>query len=218
MTTLKKLTYQVMRMLSNGPRPKDSKLSERYLNEQIIQVTNSLLKLSWFNDKNQGANDINHMMIATYDDCTVLNDTVRRRNYIELPAYPVNLPNQLGIQQVRPLTGKPVMDVAMPLIMPNELEIFRGLLYGSEVMKDQFTAEPDRKKIWFSEKGNKTLLQCGVTNVEVKMVIVDPSQLEEDEPFPVSANMEIDILKEVLVMNGYTPNKAADLINNDSPQ
>lgn len=219
MTTLVKMRAQVKRLLSAGTTPKDSKLSDAYIVEELRQVSYGLLKLEWYKGKNEGDNGALSLCIATYENQTVLNDTVRKRNYIVKPAYAMNVPSDLGnigIQQVKPQTGIPGKDVAMIPVQPHEWELFRNLLVGAEIMKDQFTYEDDRNKIWFTKKAEKTLLESNITKVEVKMLVHDPAQITEDEPYPVPPEMEIEMIKGVLLLHGYTPQKAADLINNDN--
>lgn len=216
MITLVKIKAQVKRLLSAGTAPKDSKLNDDYLIMELRQVSYGLLKLEWFNSKNEGDNSILPLCIATYENVTVLNDTVRKRNYCVKPAYAMALPGGIGIQQVKPFTGIPARDVAMIPIQPHEWELFRSLLVGEEILKDQFTFEDDRDKIWFSKKNNKTLLESLITKVEIKMAVHDPTQLSETDPYPIPPEMEMEIIKGVLLLHGYTPAVAHDMINNDN--
>lgn len=216
-TTLNKMRAQVKRLLSAGTTPKDSKLSDAYIIEELRQVSYGLLKLEWYNSKNADDNSVLPLCIATYENVAVVNDTTRKRNYCVKPAYSMNLPGGIGIQQVKPMTGIPGIDVAMIPVQPHEWELFRSVLAGAEVMKDQFTYEEDRNKIWFTKKGEKTLLQCNITAVEIKMLTHDPSQIDPDDNYPVPPEMEMEMIKGVLLLHGYTPQKAADLVNNDNP-
>lgn len=213
MTTLKKLSYQGMRLLSGGTKPRDSKLSDQYIQEEIKQITAKLIRTEWFGLKNAGENAVSPYCIATYPNLAVQSDATSGRNYIDLPAQPMNIPGGEGIQQVKPQTGEPDIDRAMVLIKPNEFEMFRSLLVGAEIMKDQFCAEPDRSKIWFTEINDETLLDQDITDVELKMVVIDPSQVGENDAYPIPPEMEIDILKELLVLHGYNPQQAHDMIN-----
>lgn len=217
MSTLTKMCFQCKRLLSAGTRPKDSKLSDAYIIEELRQVSYGLLKLEWYAGKNGDDNSVLPLCIATYENQTVLNDTVRKRNYIVKPAYSMNLPGGIGIQQVKPQTGIPGKDVAMIPVQPHEWELFRSLLVGAEIMKDQFTFEDDRNKIWFTKKAEKTLLECNITKVEVKMLVHDPAQITADEPYPVPPEMQMAMVRGVLELHGFTPQKAADLVNNDNP-
>lgn len=217
MTTLNKLKSQVKRLLSAGTPPKDSTLNDAYIIEELRQVSYGLLKLEWYKTKNEGDNSVLPLCIATYENVTVLNDTVRKRNYCVKPAYSMNLPGGIGIQQVKPYTGIPGKDQAMIPVQPHEWELFRSVLAGAEIMKELFTFEEDRDKIWFTKKGEKTLLDLGITKVEVKQVVHDPTQLDSDDPYPVPPEMEMEIIRGVLALHGYTAKEIADKINNDNP-
>lgn len=218
MTTLRKLQHQIDRLLSAGPKTKDSKLSTKYIQTEIIQIANSLIKLEHYQKMNRGERDVDALRIATYRDLEVKDDDIYGRNYIELPAYPENLPDGVGIQQVKPQTGNPTDDRAMVIIMPNEVEIFGELLFGMEILKDQFCAQPDRDKIFFTSKNDETLIDAGIDKVELQMVIIDPAQLDEDDRFPVSPAQEIEIIKSVLQLHGYTSKESADIVNDGIPQ
>lgn len=217
MTTRRKLAAQIRRLLSNGPQTKDSKLSDRYIQELIGQVTHRLLKLDYFQGKNMGDDVVNHLCVATYEDLTVLNDTQRKRNYVLLPAYPMNLPGGTGIQEVRPYTGKVDVDVAMIPINSGEVDLFRSQLFGLEILKDQFCWEPTRDRIYFTRRNEKSLLESNITKVQIKMVVIDPEQIEEDDNYPVPPELENQIILEVLKLHGYNPQQAADLINDGQP-
>jgi len=218
MTTLKKLQYQIDRLLSAGPKTRDSKLSPKYIQTEIVQVANALIKAEHFTKMKMGERDVDALKIATYSNLEVKADDFFGRNYIELPAYPENLPDGLGIQQVKPMTGNPTDDRAMVIIMPNEVEIFSELLVGMEVMKDQFCAQPDRDKIFFTERNGETLIDSGVKEVELQMVIIDPATLDENDRFPISPAQEIDVIQRVLQLHGYSAKEVTDLINDNIPQ
>lgn len=216
MTTPKKLAYQIIRLLSNGTRPKDSNLNEDYIIAEVRQVAHAKIKGEFYQLKNEGENSISHLYIGTYSNVEVELDQDRERCYIDLPAVHMNLPGGLGIQEVRPQTGDIATDVAMIPILPNEIELFRSLNVGSEIFKDQWCFEPSRDKIWFTECDNETLLEAGIEEVEVKLVVLDPAQIGDNDTLPVPPEMEMDIIKDVLLLHGYNPQQAADLINNNN--
>lgn len=213
MTTLRKLSAQAMRLLSSGPVPRDSKLSDLYIQTEIRQIANKLLKVEYFNTLNAGDRDVAPHCIGTY---TVAVQESGGRNFATLPAMPMIMPGGVGIQQVKPITSNPEMDHAMIPIMPNEAEIFKPLLIKDEILKDQWTFEPDRYKVWFSTRNDRTLIEDEITSVEMKICVLDPAQIGEDDILPVPPEMEIDILKEVLVLHGYQPAMAVDLVNDDN--
>jgi hypothetical protein len=49
------------------------------------------------------------------------------------------------------------------------------------------------------------------------MCVVDPSSISEDDNLPVPPEMEIDIIKEVLMLHGYRAEDAHDMINDGNP-
>lgn len=217
MTTPRKLAYQISRLLSKGTKPKDSSLNEDYLIAEVRQAAHAKIKGEFYQQKNEGENAVNFLYIGTYSNIEVQFDDDRERCYIDLPAVPMSLPGMQGIQEVRPQTGDVATDVAMIPIMPNELELFRSLNVGSEIFKDQFCFEPSRDKIWFTERDNETLLEADIEEVEVKLVVLDPAQIGDNDTLPVPPEMEMDIIKDVLMLHGYNTKEATDLINNSNP-
>lgn len=216
MTTKKKLAAQIMRLLSGGNKTKDSNLNELYIIEEIGQVCHKLIRGEYFELKNAFDEPLQHTYIATYTNVTVTNDTQRQRNYALLPARPMHLPGGLGIQEVRPYTGKPAKDVPMIPIMPHEISLFSGLNTGMEIFKDSYCWEPDRDRVWFTEKNDATLIDNSITAVEIKMAVIDPAQVGTTDELPISPEMEIDVISQVLALHGYTGKEAEDLVNNDN--
>lgn len=223
MTTLKNLSAQAMRLLSNGPVPRDSKLSDLYIQTEIRQVANKLLRLEYFNALNNGDRDVDPYCIGTYTVDVEEHDD--GRNFATLPVMPMilrgrgreDVQGNIGIQQIKPVSSNPDLNHAMIPIMPNEAEIFKPLLVNDEILKDQWTFEPDRYKVWFSERNERTLIEDGIEEVEMKICVLDPNQIGEGDIFPIPPEMEIDILKEILLLHGYQPAAAVDLINDDNP-
>ena len=218
MTTVRKLQAQVSRLLEKGPRTRDSKLSPAYVQELIRQSAHKLLKAEHYQNMNDGERTVNPLVIATYT-ATVLNDSTRHRNYVATPGYPMNLPETHGIFQVRPLTGQVAVDKAMIPLDPFELEMFSSSSAGAEVFKDQFMFEPDRDKIWFTENNGVTLLNFtpAITTVEIRQALIDPTQVDENDNFPVPPEMETDIIRDVLSYHGYTGGEIHDMINDGNP-
>ena len=215
MTTKKKIAAQVIRLLSGGNPTKDSNLNEKYIMEEVGQVAHKLIKGEYYELKNAFDEPLQHTYIATYTNITVTNDTQRQRNYALLPARPMHLPGGLGIQEVSPYTGKPAIDVPMIPLMPHEISLFRGLNTGMEIFKDSWCWEPDRDRVWFTEMNDETLIDKSITAVEMKLAVIDPAQVGETDELPVCPEMEIDIIREVLALHGYTGKEVQDLVNDD---
>lgn len=218
MTTLQKLSSQVIRLLSAGAKTKDSNLNQDYIIAELRQLCNKKIRAEFYSSLNAGDRDVNHLCIATYEDIEVLFDEGRQRCYIDMPVFPESLPGSLGIQEIRPQTGDPSIDVAMIPIMPHELELFRSLNVGLEVMRDQYCWEPDRGKTWFTDANNESLIEAGITEVEMKCVVIDPAQIGDTDNLPISPGYEIDIITECLQLHGYSTREATDLVNDNAPQ
>lgn len=217
MATTQKLGAQIIKLLSAGTKPRDSKIREKYIYVEILQVVHKLIRGEYFEFKNADDPALNHLYIATYPNITVSSSEQYTRNYALLPASPLYLPGGIGIQQVRPYTGDIDKDVAMIPIQPHELELFRSLNAGLEIMKDQWCFEPDRDRVWFTENNNKTLLETNIDKVEIKLAVIDPAQVTPTDPLPIPPSMEIDVIQGVLALHGYTAKEATDMVNDGNP-
>ncbi len=217
MTTLNKIAHQVIRLLSAGPKPKDSKLDNRYIMTEIRQAINASIKREHFMVMNDGRRDVTPLAIATYSDLPILNDETFNRNYVELPSFYIQLPDGVGLQQVRPQTGDASTDRPMIIVNPHEINMVQGSLFSLECLKDQWLVEPDRYKLFFSERNDETLLDSGIESVEIKIVVVDPEQIDEDSFLPIDPAAEAEVIVQVLQLHGYTAREIADMISNSNP-
>ena len=218
-TTPKKLASQIIRLLEAGPKGKDSKLSEKYIQTEILQVINKILKTQWYADRNAGEGSaVNHLCVATYSNVTVSEDSDRGKCYATLPASPEPLPGGLGVQWVKPWkAGHPGEERQMIPLAYGDLELLGGLNVGAEIINDQWCYELDRSKIWFSEKDNETLVEAGITAVEMGLVIIDPATYGDNDTLPISPSQEAEVIREVLTLHGYNPAQVADVLNDGNP-
>lgn len=202
-----------MRHLNAGGRPRDSQLNLRYIMAEVRQSVNQAIKAEYFSILNAGDRAVNSLAIATYRDVAVSNDVVMGRNYCLLPSFYISLPGGVGLQQVRPQSDNPSINKPMIIANPHDIDMISGSLFSMEILKDQVIAEPDRSKIWFSEKNDETLLDSWINTLELKIVVVDPAQVGEDTDLPVDPSQEVTVIREVLALHGYTSKEIHDMIN-----
>jgi hypothetical protein len=218
-TTPRKLRTQITQLLERGPKTTDSKLSERHIQTQILQACGKVLKTQWYEDRKLGADhNVNHLCIATYTDVAITLDEDRGRCFALLPASPEPLPGGLGVQEVKPWkAGDPSEERAMIPLAYGDRELLAGLTAGEEILSDSFCYELDRDRVWFTEKDNETILDAGIDEVEMKLVIIDPAEYDDNDTLPLSPSQEFEVLKEVLLLNGFNPAQIADVTNDGNP-
>lgn len=181
MTTLNKLTEQVRRQYARlaGSRDDVSPLiQEREAKLVVVQVTNELLCVEPKQSAKMADISIPSCMIATYSDLTV-----EGAYFVKLPAYPIHLPQDMGVWSVVSSTGVayiPITTAAWDLLGAFD----EGLLEGQtgfyvEGRKVKFTAQP-------------------TATVTVKLLIIDPSTLGDNDPYPVPAEYESIIIERSL--------------------
>lgn len=150
--------------------------------ELIVQAVNKALSIEVLNeDRNeliQGMDDIGGTAIAHYEGVTVTNSV------LTLPVYPLTLPHDAGLWEILDSNG-----VALIPIPSSQ----RTLLDG---MDEESYLEG---QIGFTRRGLKVKFTSnpGAT-VDVSLLVYDPAEISGDSPLPISPEMEMDVITEVV--------------------
>lgn len=216
-TTLNKLSEQVIWLLEKGAKPIDSKLNKQVIARELRQIIHKVIKGEWRQAQADDDKTVDSHYIATFKNITVQLDEDYDKCYSVLPAGYIYLYNHTGIQQVRPMTGDRNVDRPMIPINPGDSFLYDQLNSGREVLKGQWCYEPDRDKVWFTEKNGHKLTDAGIDKVEIKMVSIDPSDVEDTDTLPLPPELEHDVLMAALALHGYNPQEAADVITDGNP-
>lgn len=191
MTTLNKISSQVREIYlrSFDPKDRNRKLDDREVNELVIQTANGILGLMPVQTKGFRIDDFPALMIATYTAQTV--NEANGVYTVDLPVYPVSLPRDMGVWEVIG-TGKTIPFIpvsnAMHAVVGDIEEIGLEGQVGWKVegLKIVFTANPV------------------VSTVTVKQLVLDPAKFGGTDVLPVTAEMEIQIITEVLKLLGIS--------------
>lgn len=213
MTTINKLSEQIMRLLEAGTKSVDSKLSKQVIALEIRQAIHAVMRGEMRQATIDGEKTVDSHYVGTFSR-TVLEDS-KGRNYITLPSY-VYLYGHQGIQQISPLTDRGE-DRPMIPIMPNEMFLFDQLTAGKETLRNQWCYELKKDKAIFSKKDDETLIDEGITSVEVEAVSIDPDDVGNSDTLPLPPELEMMVIKEVLSLHGYSGNEIADMVLDGNP-
>lgn len=142
--------------------------------------------------------------------CTVAVDAAAEDAYIELPAYPLNLPRGQGIWRIY---GS---DISTPYIpAPSQVLGIAGATSHnmlSTVLGNKTAYEwSDRLTVRF----NKTIAQMPGT-VNIELLIVDPRQLSETDMLPITPEIEAQVMGAVLEALGVKRNEDLVPDNNEA--
>lgn len=165
----------------------------------LEQKINALFQLSQFNvNLPSGATIPDNLAIATYTNIAVTR-TSNMRSKATLPAIPITLPLNAGVHEIRPvMSGNQVNTdrvLGMPFIPLQSGQFF--LLSADSLLNElmgQVGYEVEGKTVIFT----KDLTTMGVSNVDIKLIVFDMSQYGETDVLPLPANMEDQLVNELV--------------------
>jgi hypothetical protein len=192
MTTRNKISEQCERlyMRSFDQENIKPKVERREVALLIDQVANEMLALQQQLAIKVGVVDVPTCMIATYAGQPVVS------NKAVLPAYPIQLPLDMGVWSVSP-------EPAAATYIPIKTDFWDLLAAEDEgLLEGQIGFYVEGRNIYFTAAPSAT--------VKIKLLIVNPALLSEFDPYPIPADMEIKLIERVVALlasRGMAPEK-----------
>jgi hypothetical protein len=211
-TTKKKIAEQVLVALKGGSPDVASNVDIREIMEMVGQSINARLKTEYYQNLNAGnaagvSREINagSLMLATYQ---VKVNEVGDYAWIQLPCMPIHLMKNQGLHEIT----KPddILGVYQFIpVPPGMWALLPGMSITSDVL-GQICYVNEGLKVFFSRNIVK---DDEITEVRVKLVVVDINSLSEYDPLPVPADIELSVVSDVLQMLGVprSANKLVDI-------
>jgi hypothetical protein len=148
--------------------------------------------------------------ISSLQRCDVVITDTRGRAKITLPTQPISLPHGMGIWNI----GHPTDHFSAYIpVQPNEMSVMSGVSHTglSDILADQIAYE------WY---GHKTVVfnkpaSVMPSTVRVRLVVVDPEQIGENDLLPIPADYESSVIEAVL--NILSADGPADLRTDKQP-
>lgn len=194
-TTKFKISEQVIRILKGSDNPNASKVRIQEVIELIGQVVNKLLKAEHYVQMNEGDVVPNAYILATYENVPV---TQYKINYSKatLPAVPVRLPKNMGVFHISKTDDpfNPFIPVPSGIFTMVSAEPLISTVLG------QIAYEVYGNLIVFTT--DLTTAVPAITEVMIRLVVMDVSQLTDYDPLPIPADMEVDVIAGVLKLLG----------------
>ena len=165
------------------------KIERRVTMLLVDQVSNALLAMKMQPEARIGIVDVPTCMIATYSDVATTGNTAK------LPAFPIQLPMDMGVWSVKSSAG-----LAYIPIQTGYWDLMGGLDEG--LLEDQVGFYVRGGTIYFTSTPTGT--------VDIELLIVDPAMLGPHDPYPVPADMEALVVERVVgLLKGspFTPEK-----------
>lgn len=198
-TTRYKITEQILRLAKGRDVAMSSDLKHDEVVELVNQAINKRLKVESYailNEKDITGDLVpNGLVIASYENIAV---TQYKTNYSKctLPATPVRLPKGMGVYHIGGESDPFNSYIPVPAglwQMVSREPLISDLLgqIGYEVIGNNVIFTSDL-----------TSLTPAITEVAMRLIVMDISQYTDYEALPIPADMEMDIIKDVLEVLG----------------
>jgi hypothetical protein len=161
------------------------------------QSINKVLKLQVADSFKAGLVDVPKCNLLEYT-CAVTADAGNNRSYITLPAIPLTLPMDMGIWSIAAATGAMTPYIPIPT---QDVLVFQGA--NLSYLEGKIGYYLQGKRVYFTK--NITLTANGtVTSVVVNLLVMDFSQIGDNDVLPISPEVESAIIDDVLqtISNG----------------
>ena len=196
MTTKKKISEQVQRMIAGNPII-SARIHINDIKLLIEQVANQLLKADYFAvNLPEGDTVPNNCMIFSYDNVPVTTyKTTKSR--AKLPSIPISLPRNMGVLHVSKTDAIDEPFIPIPtslygIVKPQTLLGDLSGLIGYEVIGSDIVF-------------TKNLPGLSINNVFIRLVGVDLSQVSDYDMLPLSSDMEAQVVQSVYAILVQTP-------------
>lgn len=198
-TTIGRISEQIQRIVNGGDPSSDNQIQLQEIKLLVGQVCNKLLKMERFSMSiPEGDYGVNATIIATYDSIPVTQYKDRSRSV--LPTAPISLPKNMGVWAISPTTDPDNLFIPIP-------SGTFGLLKKIDVEKDlfgQICFEVDGLNIVYTKDIRNA--PFNVNSVMVKLLVIDPSTMGDYDILPISADMEQDVITQVIqILTAYQP-------------
>lgn len=199
MTTKNILSEQIQRIYARfiDKENLSDVIDTREINLLMNQSINKVLKLQVADSFKAGLVDVPKCNLLEYT-CAVTADAGNNRSYITLPAIPLTLPMDMGIWSISAATGAMTPYIPIPA---QDVLVFQGA--NLSYLEGKIGYYLQGKKVYFTK--NITLTANGtVTSVVVNLLVMDFSQIGDNDVLPISPEVESAIIDDVLqtISNG----------------
>jgi hypothetical protein len=199
MTTKSLLSEQIQRIYARflDKENLSDVIDTREINLLMNQSINKVLKLQVADSFKAGLVDVPKCNLLEYT-CAVTADAGNNRSYITLPAIPLTLPMDMGIWSIAAATGAMTPYIPIPA---QDVLVFQGV--NLSYLEGKVGYYLQGKRVYFTK--NITLAANGtVTSVVVNLLVMDFSQIGDNDVLPISPEVESAIIDDVLqtISNG----------------
>jgi len=196
--TKKDISDNVLYKLAGGVPDSSFPVDERDIWSSMEDIVNKMLKVQQFTvNLPSGTTIPENLLLATYEDVAVTR-TSNERSKCTLPAIPVSLPRNAGINEIRPVLNLIESGDRMlgnPLIPIQAGQAY--LLQADKLLNDlmgQWGYEVNGKTVIFT----KDLTVYDITTVDIKLVVFEIGSYTINQDLPIPADWVSDITDELI--------------------
>jgi hypothetical protein len=203
MITKNKLSEQIQRIYArfvDKDNPSDV-IDLREIKLIVEQSINKVLKIQVADSFKAGMYDVPKCNLIQYT-CAVTSEPSNSRAFINLPVIPLTLPMDMGIWSIAASAAALTPYIPIPA---QDVLVFGTIANGTNLsyLEGQVGYYVQGKKIYFT-KDITTVGNGSITSVVVNLLVMDFSQIGDNELLPISPEVESTIIEDVLttISNG----------------
>lgn len=201
-STKGKIREEAKKLIKGGDPSAGSNISNGQIDAYIEHCINTMLRTEYYSLTLPGGETIpTGCMIANYYNVPVVK--YKKTSRAKLPAFPINLPRNMGIFKVA-LTD----DCDCPIIpvQPGQAHFLQNQKMLNELIST--TYEPIGGYVEFS----KDLSGDGSATVDMQLLVMDMSTFGDYDILPLSGDMEKEVIDTVVArfFGGPRPDKVVD--------
>jgi len=193
MTSLYKISEQAIRILGKG-EPQE-------IIELVKQAYSSVAKLQFYENKNDGVSEVNGSFVYTFKNNTPKKDNQLDIYYVDVPSSYLELPHEMGINQVSFLKSQ---DAPFVRLTSSSLGLFANL--KSSVFGGLQPYYVESKRIYFPLMNN-----VNKGDILIKLAIA-LNEVDVDEELNISPNIIESIISQVVQLYAPSQEKKPDTL------
>jgi hypothetical protein len=199
------LAEQIQRRISGGDVSDDSEFDPREIILFIEQALAVLVKDSFITMLRVDETVVGAQYISSFMNVEVVESPCLKLSYSIVPRGYIDLHSDRGIHQIS--------------LMEDQENSFVPVRNGSTALYSKSSAGrlegrtsyyPEGARVYY----NKNLNKDGIVKVLIKLIVPSPSDLGNDDPYPIGTDMELPVILKVLELMGIAP--PTDDVNDSS--
>lgn len=189
--TKKQLAEQVMRIVQGGHIKPDNPMDIRELMLYVDQLRDEYIRATTVLDPITGVIAVSPEFLSYYESVAIATD-VNKGNikYSTLPAHPIDLPGNIGIYSISPMTA---LDNQFIPVKPTSSWLYKNTMaYTNTAITEYYTVAD---KVFYRN------VPAATTTV-LMAIVASSKDILETASFPMSPDGEAHIIRELLKLFG----------------